>query len=71
MAYHCSFHRFKTGVSNIRKAPGFHLVSSVEDPVDTEDRREHKIVVASAGNRLSPGSRSIWVRINTESAGKN
>jgi Domain of unknown function (DUF1961) len=50
-AYHCSLHRFKTGLSNIRKAPGFHLVSSVEDPVDTNDRRVHKIVVASAGNR--------------------
>ncbi len=50
-AYHCSFHRFKTGLSNIRKAPGFHLVSSVKDPVGTESRRVHKIMVASAGNR--------------------
>ncbi len=50
-AYHCSFHRFSTGSSNIRKAPGFHLVSSVKDPIDTKDRNMHRIMIASADNR--------------------
>jgi uncharacterized protein DUF1961/glycosyl hydrolase family 123 len=50
-AYHCSFHRFNTGLSNLRKAPGFHLVASVKDPIDTGDRGIHKVMVASAGNR--------------------
>lgn len=50
-AYHCSFHRFRTGLSNLRKAPGFHLVASVKDPIDTKDRKVHKVMVASAGNR--------------------
>ncbi len=49
-AYHVSFHRFKTGVSNIRKAPGFNLVSSVKDPVTSQDRRIHKVIIATAGN---------------------
>ena len=49
-AYHCSFHRFNTGLSNIRKAPGFHLVSSVKDPIDTEDRKRHRIIIASAAS---------------------
>ena len=50
-AYHVSFHRFGSGVSNIRKAPGFHLVSSVPDPVPPSDRQWHKITIAGAGNR--------------------
>lgn len=50
-AYHVSFHRFGSGVSNIRKAPGFHLVSSVPDPVAPGDTRWHHFVIASAGNR--------------------
>jgi len=50
-AYHCTFHRFATGVSNFRKAPGFHLVLSEQDPVEPADRATHKIVIVSAGNR--------------------
>lgn len=49
-AYHVSFHRFGSGKSNIRKAPGFHLVSSVPDPIAPDDTLWHKIVIASAGN---------------------
>ncbi len=50
-AYHCTFHRFGTGVSNFRKAPGFHLVSSEKDPVVATDRTIHKMVIASTGKR--------------------
>ncbi len=50
-AYHCTFHRFNTGISNFRKAPGFHLVSSEKDPVDATDRTVHRIVIASTGHR--------------------
>ncbi len=46
-AYHVSFHRFGSGVSNLRKAPGFHLVASAADPVSTDDLRPHKISIAS------------------------
>ena len=50
-AYHVSFHRFGSGKSNIRKAPGFHLVSSVLDPITPNDTLWHRIAIASAGNR--------------------
>ena len=50
-AYHLSFHRFGSGKSNIRKAPGFHLVSSVPDPIEPTDTLWHRIMIASAGNR--------------------
>ncbi len=50
-AYHVSFHRFGSGVSNIRKAPGFHLVSSEQDPIASMDTLWHHIVIASAGIR--------------------
>jgi hypothetical protein len=49
-AYHVSFHRFGSGKSNIRKAPGFHLVSSTPDPIAPDDTLWHKIVIASADN---------------------
>ena len=49
-AYHVSFHRFGSGFSNIRKAPGFHLVSSVPDPIAPKDTLWHRIAIASAGN---------------------
>jgi len=42
-AYHCTFHRFKTRLSNLRKAPGFHLAASAKDPIGTEDRNVHKL----------------------------
>lgn len=50
-AYHFSFHRFGSGISNIRKAPGFHLVSSVKDPIDVDDKEKHLIQIVSAENR--------------------
>lgn len=50
-AYHVSFHRFGSGKSNIRKAPGFHLVSSVSDPIAPNDTLWHRIAIASSGNR--------------------
>ena len=50
-AYHVSFHRFGSGKSNIRKAPGFHLVSSVPDPIAASDTLWHRITIASADNR--------------------
>ena len=31
--YHVSFHRFGSGMSNLRKSYGFHLLSSVPDPI--------------------------------------
>lgn len=50
-AYHVSFHRFGSGKSNIRKAPGFHLVSSVPDPIALNDSTWHRITIASKGNQ--------------------
>ncbi len=50
-AYHFSFHRFGTGVSNLRKAPGFHLLASVDDPIKPLDTAVHKIHIASTGKR--------------------
>ncbi len=50
-AYHVSFHRFGSGVSNIRKAPGFHLVATIPDPIAPADTLWHKVMIASAGNR--------------------
>ncbi|HFC53288.1 MAG TPA: DUF1961 family protein [Gammaproteobacteria bacterium] len=50
-AYHLSFHRFGSGLSNIRKAPGFHLLSSVPDPVTPDDQQVHRIAIAATGNR--------------------
>lgn len=49
-AYHVSYHRFNSGLSNIRKAPGFHLVSSHPDPIPLTDTNWHKIKIISAGN---------------------
>lgn len=49
-AYHVSYHRFNSNLSNIRKAPGFHLVSSQEDPIPQSDTNWHKIKIATAGN---------------------
>ncbi len=50
-AYHLSFHRFGSGISNIRKAPGFHLVSSAKDPIGVNDRKKHLIQIVSAEER--------------------
>ncbi len=50
-AYHLSFHRFGSERSNIRKAPGFHLLSSVADPIAPDDRRVHRFAIAVTGNR--------------------
>ncbi len=50
-AYNVSFHRFGSNLSNIRKAPGFHLVSSVTDPIEMNDTTTHRIIIASTGNR--------------------
>ncbi len=50
-AYHFSFHRFGSGKSNIRKAPGFHLVSSAPDPVSAGDTTTHRISIVSVKNR--------------------
>ncbi len=50
-AYHFSFHRFGSGRSNIRKAPGFHLIASVEDPVPPNDHRTHRFTIAVTGAR--------------------
>lgn len=50
-AYHVSFHRFGSNLSNIRKAPGFHLVSSVPDPIEMNDTTTHKIRIVCTGNR--------------------
>lgn len=50
-AYHVSFHRFGSGKSNLRKAPGFHLVSSVPDPIVPGDTLWHHITIASEENR--------------------
>lgn len=49
--HHVSFHRFGSGKSNIRKAPGFHLVSSVPDPIAPNDTLWHRISIAGADNR--------------------
>ncbi len=50
-AYHVSFHRFGSGKTNIRKAPGFHLVSSAVDPIAPGDTLWHHIEIISAGKR--------------------
>lgn len=50
-AYHVSFHRFGSEKSNIRKAPGFHLVSSMPDPIAPNDTLWHRISIAGADNR--------------------
>ncbi len=50
-AYHFSFHRFGSGVSNIRKAPGFHLLASAKDPVAPNDDRLHRFTIAVTGAR--------------------
>jgi hypothetical protein len=50
-AYHVSFHRFGSNLSNVRKAPGFHLISSVPDPIEINDTTTHRITIASTGNR--------------------
>ena len=50
-AYHLSFHRFGSGLSNIRKAPGFHLLSAAKDPVAPDDRRVHRFRIVVTGKR--------------------
>ena len=50
-AYHLSFHRFGSGKSNIRKAPGFHLISSTADPIEMNDTTWHRISIVSLKNR--------------------
>ncbi len=50
-AYHLSFHRFGSNLSNVRKAPGFHLISSVSDPIEMNDTTTHRITIASIENR--------------------
>lgn len=50
-AYHVSFHRFGSNLSNVRKAPGFHLVSSAPDPIEMNDTTTHRISIACTGNR--------------------
>ncbi len=43
--YHVSFHRFSSGVSNLRKSYGFHMLSSSPDPVRAADLDRHKVRV--------------------------
>lgn len=50
--YHVTFHRFGSGVSNLRKSRGFHLLSSVPDPIPPDDLRVHHIAVSVLGNRI-------------------
>ncbi len=50
-AYHISFHRFGSGESNIRKAPGFHLISSTTDPIKMNDTTWHRISIVSLQKR--------------------
>ncbi len=43
--YHFSFHRFGSGVSNLRKSHGFHKIASSPDPVPATDLEKHKVQV--------------------------
>ncbi|MEA1996611.1 MAG: DUF1961 family protein, partial [Gemmatimonadota bacterium] len=50
--YHISYHRFSTGLSNLRKSYGFHLLSSETDPVQAEDLKVHHIVIYCQGGHI-------------------
>ena len=43
--YHLSYHRFNSGVSNLRKSYGFHLLASRVDPIPQYDLAPHKIQI--------------------------
>ena len=43
--YHISYHRFDSGVSNLRKSYGFHLLASNDDPIPVNDLELHHIVI--------------------------
>jgi hypothetical protein len=50
--YHVSFHRFDSGVSNLRKSYGFHVLSSKPDPVPMENLQPHHVEIYCAGGRI-------------------
>lgn len=50
--YHVSFHRFGSGVSNLRKSYGFHVISSSPDPVKPDDLDKHRIQVCCGDGRI-------------------
>lgn len=43
--YHISYHRFDSGVSNLRKSYGFHMLASNDDPVPIDDLELHRIAI--------------------------
>jgi hypothetical protein len=43
--YHISYHRFDSGVSNLRKSYGFHMLSSHDDPIPINDLDLHHITI--------------------------
>ncbi|HUU29598.1 MAG TPA: DUF1961 family protein [archaeon] len=50
--YHISYHRFNSGVSNLRKSYGFHLLASNSDPIPIADLEPHHIVIYNQDNRI-------------------
>ena len=50
--YHVSFHRFDSGVSNLRKSYGFHVLSSAPDPVPMENLEPHHVELWAFGGRI-------------------
>ena len=43
--YHISYHRFDSGVSNLRKSYGFHKLSSNDDPIPIDELDLHHITI--------------------------
>ncbi|MBW7996658.1 MAG: DUF1961 family protein [Candidatus Glassbacteria bacterium] len=50
--YHVSFHRFGSGVCNLRKSYGFHMLASSPDPIAPADLDPHHLEVYAAGGRI-------------------
>ena len=50
--YHISYHRNDSRKTNFRKSYGFHLLSSVVDPVPLKDTSRHTIQIYSQENRF-------------------
>lgn len=50
--YHCSYHRFDSGISSLRKSHGFHRLSTVVDPIPVTDTNRHMIQIYSQENEI-------------------
>jgi len=50
--YHISYHRFDSGVSNLRKSYGFHMLATNDDPVPIDNLESHHIAIYCRQGRI-------------------